>query len=109
MQEVYKFFGFGENFINMMDTLGTNRNAAIIFEDGTISENFELETGRPQGNGPSLLQYNMGEEILLLKIELDPVIASVFQHALAPRFNMDLVPDPKRKGIDADYNSHLSH
>ncbi len=50
----------------------------------------------------------MGEEILLLKIELDPTIASVFQHALAPRFNMDLVPDPKRKGIDADYNSHLS-
>jgi hypothetical protein len=50
----------------------------------------------------------MGEEILLLKIELDPAIASVFQHALAPRFNMDLVPDPKRKGIDADYNSHLS-
>ncbi len=108
MQEVYKFFGFGENFINMMDTLGTNRNAAIIFEDGTISENFELETGRPQGDGPSPLQYNMGEEILLLKIELDPTIASVFQHALAPRFNMDLVPDPKRKGIDADYNTHLS-
>jgi hypothetical protein len=93
----------------MMDTLGTNRNAAIIFEDGTTSDNFDLETGRPQGDGPSTLQYNMGEEILLLKIELDPTIASVFQHTLAPRFNMDLVPDPKRKGIDADYNSHLSH
>jgi hypothetical protein len=108
MKEVYKFFGFGNNFINMMDTLGTNRNAAIIFEDGTLSDNFELETGRPQGDGPSPLQYNMGEEILLLKIELDPSIASVFQHALAPRFTMDLVPDPRRRGIDADYNIHLS-
>ncbi len=108
MKEVYKFFGFRNNFINMMDTLGTNRNAAIIFEDGTLSDNFELETGRPQGDGPSPLQNNMGEEILLLKIELDPSIASVFQHALAPRFTMDLVPDPKRRGIDADYNTHLS-
>jgi hypothetical protein len=50
----------------------------------------------------------MGEEILLLKIELDPAVASVFQHALAPRFAMDLVPDPRRKGIDADYNAHLA-
>jgi hypothetical protein len=107
MSEVYKFFGFGEQFVNMMDTLGNNRNALIIFEDGTISENFGLDTGRPQGDGPSPLQYNMGEEILLLKIELDPLVASVFQPALAPRFAMDLVPDPRRKGLDADYNDHL--
>ncbi len=66
-----------------------------------------METGRPQGDGPSPLQYNMGEEILLLKIELDPLVASVFQHALAPRFAMDLVPDPRRRGLDADYNEHL--
>jgi hypothetical protein len=107
MAEVYKFFGFGEHFVNMMDTLGNNRNASIIFEDGTISENFDLETGPPQGDGPSTLQYNMGEEILLLKIELDPLVASVFQHALAPRFAMDLVLDPRRRGLGADYNEHL--
>ncbi len=45
---------------------------------------------------------------MLLKIELDPLVASVFQHALAPRFTMDLVPDPRRRGLDADYNEHLS-
>jgi len=50
----------------------------------------------------------MGEQIVLLKIELDPAIASVFQHALAPRFNMDLIPDPRRRGIDTDYNTHLA-
>jgi hypothetical protein len=50
----------------------------------------------------------MGEEIVLLKIELDPAVRSVFQHALVPRFALDLVPDPRRKGIDIDYNTHLS-
>jgi hypothetical protein len=108
MTEVYRFFGFCMNFINMMDTLGTGRTASIIYEDGEISEEFDLETGRPQGDGPSPLQYNMGEEIILLKIELDPRVASVFQHEIFPRFAMNLVPDPRRKGLDVDYNTHLS-
>jgi hypothetical protein len=50
----------------------------------------------------------MGEQILLLKIELDPRISSVYQHQLMPRFAMDLVPDPKLKGRDALYNTHLA-
>jgi hypothetical protein len=91
-----------------MDTIGTGRTASIIFEDSSISAEFNLETGRPQGDGPSPLQYNMGQEIVLIKIELDPRIASIFQHALLPRFAMDLVPDPRRKGVDANYNDHLS-
>jgi hypothetical protein len=82
MAEVYKFFGFGENFVKFMDTIGTGRTASIIFEDGSISTEFELETGRPQGDGPSPLQYNMGEEIVLLKIELDPAVRSVFSRQL---------------------------
>jgi hypothetical protein len=49
----------------------------------------------------------MGEEIVLLKIELDPQVGSVFQHQLLPRFVMDLVPDPRRRGVDAHYNTHL--
>jgi hypothetical protein len=108
MAEVFRFFGFGENFINMMETIGTNRYAAIIFEDGTISKRFPLGSGRPQGDSPSPLQYNMGEQILLLKIELDPLIASVYQHLLAPRFAMNLVPDPRRRGVDFDYNIHFA-
>jgi len=108
MEQVFKFFGFGPEFINIMNTIGTGRTASIIFEDGSLSKPFDLESGRPQGDGPSPLQYNMGEEILLLKIELDPEIASVFQHQLLPRFALDLVPDPKRGGVDADYNDHFS-
>jgi hypothetical protein len=50
----------------------------------------------------------MGEEIMLLKIELDPRVASVFQHEIFLRFVMDLVLDPISKRLDVDYNSHLS-
>jgi hypothetical protein len=50
----------------------------------------------------------MGEEITLIKIELDLRVSSVYNHLLAPRFAMDLVPDPRRKRIDSDYNLHLS-
>jgi hypothetical protein len=108
MSEEYRFLGFGDEFINIMDTIGTGRTASIIYDDGSLSPEFDLETGRPQGDGPSPLQYNMGEEIVLLKIELDPRVRSVFQHNLLPRFAMDLVPDPRRKGIDIDYNVHFS-
>ncbi len=108
MTEVYRFFSIGDAFINMANTIGTGRTASIIFDDGSLSPEFDLETGRPQGDGPSPLQYNMGEEIVLLKIELDPRVRSVYQHALLPRFTMDLVPDPKCKGIDLDYNTHLA-
>ncbi len=107
MTEVFRFCGFGENFIKILNTIGTNRSAAIIFEDGTLSKNFNLETGRTQGDGPSPLLYNMGEQILLLKIELDPRIASVYQHHNLPNFTMDLVPDPKLKGKDLMYNTHF--
>jgi hypothetical protein len=41
-------FNFGENFITQMDSVGTGRIAAKLFEDSSISENFNLEPGRPQ-------------------------------------------------------------
>ncbi len=91
-----------------LNTIGTNRIAAIIFEDASLSKNFDLETGRTQGDGPSPLLYNMGEQILLLKIELDPRIASVYQHQRLPNFTMDLVPDPRLGGRDLRYNTHLA-
>jgi hypothetical protein len=108
MTQVYKFFGFGAEFINMMDTIGTGRTANILFDDGSLSNEFDLETGRPQGDGISPLKYNMGEQIVLLKIELDPEIASVFQHMIVPRFILNLTPDPRKKGVDRDYNLHLA-
>jgi hypothetical protein len=65
VSEVFRFFGFGLNFINMMETIGTGRTATPTFS-GKIT----LGRCHPQGDGPSSIQYNMGESILLMKIEL---------------------------------------
>ncbi len=93
MIEAYKFFGLRENFVRLLVTLGSGRNACISFDDGSVSPPFDLERGRTQGNGPSPCEYNIGQQILLLKIELCPDIASVFNHLQVPRtvfgnFNM---------------------
>jgi hypothetical protein len=106
--EVFKFFNFGANFINMMETIGTGRTASILFEDGSFSREIELGRSRPQGDGPSPVQYNMGESILLLKIELDPQIASVFQHHLPPNFTMNFNPPKKLKPVENNYEEHLA-
>jgi hypothetical protein len=85
MIEAYRFFGLGEQFINLLVTLGSGRNACISFDDGTVSAPFDLGRGRTQGNGPSPCEYNIGQQILLLKIELCPEIASVYNHLQVPR------------------------
>jgi hypothetical protein len=79
MHQVYRFFGFGPNFIRLLETLGNERTACIAFEDGTYSADFELKCGRAQGNTSSPTEYNMGQQILLLKIELCPEIKSLYQ------------------------------
>ena len=84
MTEAYKFFGLGNNFIRMLNLITTGRNATIIFDDGSLSRQVLLETGAPQGNSPSPLQYSLCEEIAIIKIELDPNIASVYNHMLIP-------------------------
>jgi hypothetical protein len=73
-RDAYRFFGFGENFIEMMSVLGDNRCAKIQLEDGTLSESFPLERGRAQGDSPSPRQYNIGEQVFLIKIEFDTEI-----------------------------------
>ena len=83
--EAFRFFGFGESFISMMSTIGTGRNAKVILEDGNLSGAVDLKRGRPQGDSPSPRQYNIGEQICLLKIEYDPRVKSVFDIRGAPQ------------------------
>ena len=94
MLEVYKFIGIGPNFVKMLNLITTGRNATIIFDDQSLSRQFALETGAPQGNSPSPLQYNFCEQIALIKIELDPRIGSVYNHHLVPRPLNGLLPFP---------------
>ncbi len=45
MHAVYEFFGFGPQFIRLLETLGNNRTACIAFEDGSHSAEIVLECG----------------------------------------------------------------
>jgi hypothetical protein len=72
-------------FINLLNTLCINRSACIVFEDGSLSGNFDLERGDAQGNTPSPILYNMAQQIFLFKLELCPEIKSVFVKHLIPR------------------------
>jgi hypothetical protein len=90
MHQVYRFFGFGPNFIRLLETLGNGRTACIAFEDGTYSPDFKLECGRAQGNTSSPTEYNMGQQILLFKIELCPEVKSLYQSHFITR---PLIPD----------------
>ena len=83
--DAYKFFGFGDRFIDMMNILGNNRVARIIMEDGSLSPEVSLNRGRAQGNSPSPRQYNIGQQICLLKIEFDPYISRLDDNPPVPR------------------------
>jgi hypothetical protein len=70
----------------MLNTISTGRTAGIILEEGELSPPFQLGTGFPQGNAPSPNQFNIGDQILIFKIELCNQIESIFS------------PDPDRAG-----------
>jgi hypothetical protein len=74
----------------LMNAIGTGRKACFLWDDSTYSKTFKLKTGRAQGDGPSPLQYNFAEQILLFKLELDPGLQSV----LEPALNAARIPDP---------------
>ena len=83
LDKVFLYFGFGPTIRNWLTLYGTNRTACIMLENGTLSRNFNLERGRPQGDNisPSL-------QILIFKLELDPCIlgipADAVNHARLP-------------------------
>jgi hypothetical protein len=56
-----------------------------VFDDGSLSSNFDLDRGDTQGNTPSPILYNMAQQILLFKIELCPEIKSIYVNHLVPR------------------------
>jgi hypothetical protein len=77
LQEAYKFFNFGPNFIRWLNLIGTNRKACIIMDDGTYSDFFYLERGNAQGDTTSLYIFNIGFQILLIKLTFDLQIEGI--------------------------------
>jgi exonuclease III len=81
----FRFFGFGDNFIDTLDTLGTGRFAQIFLDNNKISRRFKLGTGRPQGGNLSPIEFNAGEQVLIFRFELDPSVVSIFRNPEVPR------------------------
>jgi hypothetical protein len=92
MRHVYKFFNLGENLIKMLTVIATGRSACIIKDSGETTAPFQLGTGFPQGNPPSPSQFNMGEQILIFKIELDPRIRPLKMGSHVIPRNLDFIP-----------------
>jgi hypothetical protein len=107
MREVYRFFGFGEKFIFLLELIGTNRTARVML-DGSVSREFDLDRGFAQGNGPSPKKYNIGEQILLFRLEYDPEIIGVYNSFIIPRNivnGVEYLPDVDKardKGLQVD-------
>jgi hypothetical protein len=113
MKKCFEFFGFPANFIRMIEVFTTKRTAHIILEGGRVSDNFDLDIGNAQGNGPSPLQFNICEQILFFKIELDPSIRSVFEPAIEIPVCIHSVPvpafDENRRGEIAYENNRCTN
>jgi hypothetical protein len=82
IEEVYKFFGFGNNMIRWLRLLGNQRQACISLDNTRCSRFFNLGSGRPQGDNLSPVTFNFCEQILIFRLELDPRIASIPRHQL---------------------------
>jgi hypothetical protein len=84
LHEVFKFFNIGPIMIDWLKLLGENRTACILLDDGTYSRNFRLDRGRAQGDNISPNTFNFADQILILKIELDPNISGIWKNFIIP-------------------------
>jgi hypothetical protein len=77
LNKVYKFFNFGPNIIKWLSLLGKDRLACILLDNGRKTKFFKLGRGRPQGDNISPNTFNFAEQILIFKLELDPLIRRI--------------------------------
>jgi hypothetical protein len=75
INQVYKFFGLGNNIIRWLTLFGNNRQACIQISNTLCSRYFGLGRGRPQGDNLSPITFNFCEQILIFRLELDPLVA----------------------------------
>ena len=115
LEKVEDFFNFGPNMKKWLTLLGTNCTACILLEDGTLSRNFNLERGQPQGDNLSPITFNFCIQILIFKLELDNSILGI-PNKIGEHIHLPNVPNyflhescretDKNEGL-ADDNSSL--
>jgi hypothetical protein len=74
LDKVYKFFNLGPVIRRWLALLGNDRQACISLEGKKSTKYFKLGRGRPQGDNISPNTFNFAVQILIFKIEQDPVI-----------------------------------
>jgi hypothetical protein len=71
------------------------RNATILFDDNSVSKLIKLGTGFTQGNGPSPLQFNFCQQILIFKLEFGMIIFDIpWNHLKLNTFNAQIHLQP---------------
>jgi hypothetical protein len=84
LQMAYQFFNFCPNFIKWLNLIGTNRKACIILGNGMYSEFVDLERGNAQGDTTSPYIFNIGFQILILRLTFDLQIDGVLEFSTVP-------------------------
>ena len=74
--ECFKIFGFGDNFIQWVETLMSGTESSIIHY-GWISEFFPVNAGVRQGCPFACVAFILGVEILAIKIRQSPNIKGI--------------------------------
>jgi hypothetical protein len=77
LSKVYKFFNMGPAIIKWLSLLGNERLACINLCQGRKTKFFKLGRGRPQGDNISPNTFNFTVQILIFKLELDPLVKKV--------------------------------
>jgi hypothetical protein len=91
LQNVYSFFNFGPKFVQWLNLISTNRWACIILDNGMYSEFFYLLRGNAQGDTVSPFIFNLGFQILLLKLTFTLQIEGLVDFPVPPA---DIPPLP---------------
>ncbi len=77
LEEVLKFFNFGEKFRKWIKLITTNRMACVILNQTQLSRNFVLKRGNAQGDTISPFLFNLCYQILIFKLEFDPDVVGI--------------------------------
>jgi exonuclease III len=77
VNKTYEFFNIGPNMRRWLNLLGNNREACINFGINNDSRYFKLGRGRPQGDNISPNSFNFSIQILIFRLELDPLILPI--------------------------------
>ena len=101
IRRCFKFFNFGENFINLVMTCLSKREACIVTESGGFTENFPILSSVLQGDRPSPNFFKVCLAPLIIKIMINVRISFPIELSLSN--SIDSAPSPKCSAFADDF------